>query len=236
MQRGLPAKGSQILPYKRLIIEADWVDSRSPLKRVPFTSTLVNRHDNGVVSEQSVTTAGDSAVTWAYFRTYYRMADLRSQELWGDSQIGMANLKDSTAIRATPQTLVKGAEFDMSVPQPSRKGEKRMQCRVGNTKPAFDVFASLTGSAVETHCSVATQSGFVVEYDGVWLTDYNVDLTLKYREESGTTDVVFRNISIEPNLSLKVRGSSVEDAARNPQRKQRRAAAVDEMPQICFSC
>lgn len=132
MQRGLPAKGSQILPYKRLIIEADWVDSRSPLKRVPFTSTLVNRHDNGVVSEQSVTTAGDSAVTWAYFRTYYRMADLRSQELWGDSQIGMANLKDSTAIRATPQTLVKGAEFDMSVPQPSRKGEKRMQCRVGH--------------------------------------------------------------------------------------------------------
>ncbi len=110
-------------------------------------------------------------------------------------------------------------------------------CSAGSdTKPAFDVFASLTGSAVETHCSVATQSGFVVEYDGVWLTDYNVDLTLKYREESGTTDVVFRNISIEPNPSFKVRGSSVEDAARNPQRKQRRAAAVDEMPQICFSC
>ena len=32
------------------------------------------------------------------------------------------------------------------------------------------------------------------------------------------------------------RVKALADAARNPQRKQRRAAAVDEMPQICFSC
>jgi hypothetical protein len=219
VKRGLPDKGSQILPFKRLTITGDWVSARKPSKPVFFKSNIVNRNDNGVVSEQTVTMDEGGTVTWAAFRTYYRLADLRSQELWGDSRIGMASLDDDAAIRATKQKFVKGAEFDIPVPQPSIKGEKSMQCRVGDTKPASSVFRSLTGSAIETHCSVVTRDGAVNEYDDVWLDDYNVDLTLRFIDEGGTTNTVIRDISVEPNRSLKARGSSAR-----------------EIPYICFSC
>jgi hypothetical protein len=197
IQQGLPPSGSRPLPFARLAIQGQWVNELKPAAASHFLDTYINRHNNGVLSELLVPVSPSGQPDYAQFTLNFGIEMLRSQDV-GKNTTHMAEMPDSDRwIQAANQSLVEGETIAFPLPQPMRDGAVVANCRVGGTRAASTVFASLHGPAVDLKCTSVDGSGKVTEEDdNVWLPEYQLTLNTSWRDDSGTTRLVIDKITI----------------------------------------
>ncbi|WP_104658009.1 hypothetical protein [Ralstonia insidiosa] len=193
----LPPDGSRPLPFKRAVFDTEMVNKATPASSQRFTSTLINRRDNGVVAAITVPATPSEDVNWTQFSLVYGTALLRSHYVEPRLEEPQANLQDAAALVAANQPLKEGATLRIPLPQPDSRGEKERVCTVGSERPASTVFSKLTGSAIDLHCKQTTPAGEVTEFHDVWLVDYQSDLVLSVENQYGKNEFVIRDVTVQ---------------------------------------
>lgn len=194
----LPADGARRLPFRRLTVDGQWVNTDTPGDTGPYQQIFVNRHDDGVVARLTVSTSNPANPTWADFSTQYGPVTLRSQTVsFGDGLTPLAQLEEGVSAAIGGQTVTEGAEFEFPAEQPSAHHVKTVRCKIGHKRPAASVFASLTGDAVDWSCTEAVENGKDRRYQETWLYDYGIAVGASVNDEDGLTRFEIRKVSIE---------------------------------------
>jgi hypothetical protein len=194
----LPADGARRLPFKRLTVEGQWVNTDTPGDTGPYQQIFLNRHDNGVVARLTVSTSSPANPTWTDFSTQYGALTLRSQTVsFGDGLTPLAQLEDGASVALGGKTITEGAEFEFPAEQPSLHHVKTVRCKIGHKRPAAAVFASLTGDAVDWSCTEAVENGKDRRYQETWLYDYGIAVGESVNDENGLTGFEIKKVSIE---------------------------------------
>ncbi|PAJ79858.1 hypothetical protein CJO71_16280 [Burkholderia ubonensis] len=197
IRRHLPPDGSRPLPYSRLIVDGEWVNKTTPADSAPYTDTYVNRRNNGVLAELMTSPNSSGKTNWSNFAVTYGIAELLSQTVASNLNVSrLATLKDDKAIAIANEPMFNGKHIEISVPQPSRKGQLSRRCEIGKTVSASTIFGTLTGEAVELDCSKVRKNGTTSRVRAVWLTDYGIELSRTIDDEDGRTDVIIKNVTI----------------------------------------
>ncbi|WP_063900298.1 hypothetical protein [Burkholderia ubonensis] len=197
IRRHLPPDGSRPLPYSRLIVDGEWVNKTTPADSAPYTDTYVNRRNNGVLAELITSPNSSGKTNWSNFTVTYGIAELLSQTVASNLNVSrLATLKDDKAIAIANEPMFNGMHIEISVPQPSRKGQLSRRCEIGKTVSASTIFGTLTGEAVELDCSRVWKNGTTSRVRAVWLTDYGIELARTIDDEDGRTDVIIKNVTI----------------------------------------
>ncbi|PLZ00541.1 hypothetical protein CY652_20615 [Burkholderia sp. WAC0059] len=193
----LPADGSRPLPFRRLVIDGEWV-SQIPGESGPIRDIYVNRHNNGVVSEL-LTPAGQPAKPeWANFILSDGFVELRQQSIWKLSVTPLAALSGDQGTAKADGPFAKGETIVIPQAQPQPDLTVSQQCTVGGSRPASTVFPSLSGVAVDMQCVSHAQTGEVTaENQDVWLPDYHVAFNMSWRIKGKAGHLVIHNITIE---------------------------------------
>lgn len=195
-RRQLPADGSRPLPFKRLVVDGEWV-SQTPGQSGPMRGIYINRRNNGVVSQLVTSGVRLGKPARVDFTLNYG-SSLRWHAVAMDGAARLVDRPDDQAIEAMDGPLVKGATISFRAPQSLPDGSTwSQQCRIGDSRPASSVFPSLSGTAIEMQCSSQQAGENARELGVAWLPDYRFGLTLSSKAGNETTRLVIHNITID---------------------------------------
>ena len=182
----LPADGSRPLPFRRLTVEGNWVDTKKPGSPHPCRYVYANLHDNGVVAEvaERLADSGQTVEGPAYFTTNYGLVALRKQRVgFGTDWAPVAQVLDSSTVALGSRVPAEGEQVEFPVAQPSDDGVQSTRCLMGKTQPAASIFPTLKGDAVDVTCTHVAEHGAGSSIKSVWLPDYGITLMTGVRND-----------------------------------------------------
>lgn len=198
MRRQLPADGSVRLPFRRFVVDGEWI-SQLPGESGLIRDTYINRRNDGVIAELLTSAGRPENADWADFILTYGIEDLRRQSVSKSKVTLLATMPDERAIAEAPTHFTEGSAIYVPLPQPQPdRSAFAQQCKVGGSRPASAVFPSLSGVAVDLQCATLTRAGKIIAEDqNVWLSDYHITFNLSWNVNGQTGHLVIHNITIE---------------------------------------
>jgi hypothetical protein len=195
MQASLPQAGSDYLPFRRITFDGVWVNTATPSNNVPFKDTFINRRDNGVISEVTVTPK------WVDFNLTFGVATLRAQKLSLVAPTKVADYPVAFDPLRAGHALASGDQVDLALPERASEGPSSLHCVVGNRAAASTVFASLKGESLELECTETHANAPSTKWNGVWLERYRIVWVNWIVDDRGRTDSVIRGVTLDDKMN-----------------------------------